>query len=359
MNKWKWTAAALMMILLLVMNLLIFDKKESSAIEAPRLKTVISKEHDFIKKWDVTGTAQSKNTFHIYYDPSRGTIREIAVSKGETVTSGQTLLTYENAEIEKELRELNREKEAADVRADHYSSQISEWEREISSFDEKKDNADAKVMLQQQLAEAELQKSLAENESSVLTDGITELTKQVEDLSVKSPADGVVSEVNETHGDEPILTIVGQGNFELKAIIDQNVARVVKTGKSVQIQSPNNKKKLKGTVQTVLPTDKDQTFSMTVLVEEEADWVEGQPATIIISETLAENAVSIPEKSVFTDNGSQYVWILVKEKVYKIKVKTGLRQGGVVEINKGLKKGQVVVLNPSPVFVSGQPALTK
>jgi HlyD family secretion protein len=357
MNKLKWIAAGIMIVLLLVMNLLIFDKKESSAVVAPRLETTFSKERDFSKKHEVTGIAYSKNTFDIYQNDSLGTIKEIMVNPGDTVSSGQTLVTYENNDIEKELRTLKREKEAADVRADHYSSQISEWESELSSFDEKKDSADSKVRIQEQLSNAELQEELAENESSVLSDEISDLEVHLDSLSVKSPADGVVLEVNGIQDQMPVMTIIGQGNFELKAEVQQEIAGFVKTGDSVQIESPALKEKLNGTVQTVLPSDEDQTFTMTVLVEDEAAWVEGQTAKIIVSEKLAEKAISVPKKAVLKDDGNKYVLIIVKDKLYKMKVETGVEQNGFVQINKGLKKEQTVVLNPSPVFVSGQPVI--
>jgi HlyD family secretion protein len=359
MNRLKWIAAGIIIVLLLVMNLFIFDKKESTAIEAPRLETTLSKERDFSKKHEVTGIAFSKNTFDIYRNDSLGSIKEIMVKPGDMVSSGQTLVTYENNEIEKELRTLKREKEAADVRADHYSSQISEWESELSSFDDEKDSAEAKVSLQEQLSNAELQEELAENESSVLSGEISDLEDRLDALSVKSPADGVVSEVNGIQDQTPVLTIIGQGNFELKAAVKQEIAGFVKTGDSVQIESPDQKKKLKGTVQTVLPSEEDQTFTLTVLVEDETAWVEGQTAKIIVSEKLAEKAISVPKKAVLKDDGNKYVLIIVKDKLYKMKVEKGIEQNGLVQIKKGLKKDQAVVLNPSPVFVSGQPVIKK
>ncbi|MGA4720558.1 efflux RND transporter periplasmic adaptor subunit [Fictibacillus nanhaiensis] len=354
MNKLKWVAAAIMVVLLLVMNIVIFDKQESAAVEAPRVKTGLSLQKDFIKKHETTGVAQSKNTFEIYENASLGSIKEVMVSKGDTVTSGQTLITYENAEIEKELRDLKRDKEAADVRSSHYSGQIDEWKSELSDFDEEKDSKDAKVLLQEKLAEAELQNDLAENESSVLSDEISDLEKQLDDLSVKSPADGIVSELNGVGDDESLLTIVGQGNFELLSNIDQKMASLVKTGDTVQI----GEKLLKGTVQTVLPADQNN-FKLTVLVEDEASWVEGQTAQIIVTEKLAEKATSVPKQAILKDDGKTYVLTIVKNKLYKYAVSTGLEQKGNVQITKGLKKGQVIVLDPSPVFVSGQPVLKK
>lgn len=358
MNRLKWIAAAIMVLLLIVMNVMIFDKQESAAVEVPRLKTGLSKQKDFTKEHEVTGVALSKNTFDIYENSSLGTIKEIVAVKGETVTSGQTLITYENANIESEIRSLKRDKEAADVRTDHYSTEVSRWKSELSNFDEEKDNADAKVVMQKELAEAKLQADLAENESSVLSDEIADLEKQLDELSVKSPADGVVSEINGRGSNKPLLTIVGQGNFELVAEIGQKVAAVVKTGDSVQIISKDNKK-LNGTIQTLLPTNQNKTFKMTVLVEAEAAWIEGQTAKVIITEKLAEKAVSVPKQAILTDDGKTYVLTIVKDKLYKLNVSTGLEQKGDVQIKKGLKKGQGIVLNPSPVYVSGQPVFKK
>jgi RND family efflux transporter MFP subunit len=357
MNKWKWASAAIISALLLTMSIMLFDREETTAVEAPRLKTDKSKEQDFVKKWDVTGFAQSKNTFDIDKDSSLGTIKEIQVNEGESVTSGQTLVTYENNELENELRRLKREKEAADVKAEHYSSEISDWQSELSAFDEEKDDANAKVLLQKQLAEAELQSDLAEKESTVLSEEISELEKQLDELSLKSPVDGVVTDVNRNDNEKPLVEIVGQGNYEIKAEVNGNIAGIVKTGDTVEFTTAASNKKQIGTIQTIKPSKKDQMFSISVLVEGDSSITEGQKATIVISETLSADAISVPKKAVIHYEGKTYVYTIDKSKIYKHVIKTGLKQNGLIEIKKGLKKGQFIVLNPSKVFVSGEPAI--
>jgi HlyD family secretion protein len=356
MNKWKWVSAGVIAALLLTMNIMLFDRDETTAVEAPRLKTTVSKERNFIKKWEVTGFAQSKNTFDVHHDPSLGTIKEIQVSKGETVTSGQTIATYENDDLEKEVRGLKRDKEAADVKANHYSSEITEWQSELSSFDEEKDGADTKVMIQKQLADAGLQADLAEKESSVLFDEILELEKKLEELSVKSPVDGVVTEVNVNDSKKPLVEIVGQGNYEIRAEVNGDIASVVKTGDEVQFTTPASKKKQKGTVQTIMPSKKEQIFVVSIRAQDESSLTEGQRATVVIPETLSANAVSVPQNAVIQNEGKRYVYTIDKDKLYKLNVATGLKQEGIIEIKKGLKKDEAVVIKPSKVFVSGEPA---
>jgi RND family efflux transporter MFP subunit len=356
MNKWKWASAGVIAALLLTMNIMLFGREETNAVEAPRLKTAGSLERNFIKEWNVTGFAQSKNTFDVHYNPRLGAIKEIQVSEGETVTSGQTIATYENNDLEKELRSLKRDKEAADVKSNHYSSEITNWQSELSSFDEDKDSADTKVMIQKQLADAELEADLAEKESSVLFDEILELEKKLDELSVKSPVDGVVTEVNGSDSDKPIVEIVGQGNYEILAEVNGTIAGIVKTGDEVQFTTPAAKKKLKGTVQSVMPSKKDQQFVISILAQDESALTEGQKANIVIPEMLSANAVSVSQKAVINNDGKQYVYTIDKNKLYKVEVSTGLKQKGDVEIKKGLKKGEAVVMNPSKVFVSGEPA---
>ncbi|WNB90672.1 efflux RND transporter periplasmic adaptor subunit [Bacillus sp. NEB1478] len=249
MNKWKWISAGVIAALLLTMNIMLFDREKTTAVEAPRLETELSKERDFIKKWEVTGLAKSKNTFDVHHNPSLGSIKEIQVTEGETVTSGQTIATYENNDLEKELRNLKREKEAADVKASHYSSEITDWQSELSSFDEEKDTADTKVMIQKQLADAELQADLAEKESAVLFDEILELEKKLDEQSVKSPVDGVVTVVNGSDSEKPLVEIVGQGNYEIQAEVNGDIASIVKTGDEVEFATSASKKKQKATVQ--------------------------------------------------------------------------------------------------------------
>jgi RND family efflux transporter MFP subunit len=357
MNKWKWASAVIICALFLAMNIMLFDRDETNAVEAPRLKTTMSIQKDFTKKWHVTGMAQSKNNIEIYDVPSRGVIKEISVREGDSVTSGQTLASYENHDLEAELNQLKRNKEAADVKVSHYSSEISDWENELSNVNDEKDESNAKVEIQKQLADAQLQYDLAESDSSVLTDEISDLENKMDELTIKSPVDGVISEINGGNDGQPFIRITGSGNYEIKAKVNASIAGIVKTGDAVRVSSSRSDKTLSGTVQSVIAAEKGESFVLSVFVEDEFTWMEGQKAELILTEMLAHNAVSVPKSSIVRDGEKKYVYTLEKGKLYKVKVDEGLEQDSWIEIQKGFKKGLHVIKNPSKVFVSGEPAI--
>jgi HlyD family secretion protein len=357
MQKMKWTAALLISILLLTINIFLLDRKESDAVEAPRLETALSKEKELVRTWEASGIARSKDTVHMYADPSLGVVKEIHVRPGDQVSPGQTVVTYQNHDLENTLRSLTKAKEAADVRSEIYTSQIVDWESELSVLDEDEDGVDAYILLKEQLANAELQAGLAERESAVLFDEIVEIEKKLDALSIKSPVEGVVTLASQYAKENPLITIVGKENFVIEASIDEKMAVGLKTGDRVKVKASGIEQDQEGTVQAVLPSSDPNRFILTVVTENDSLWTEGQRARIILSQTVSEGAVSVPSQAVFEVSGEEFVFVILKDKLQKKKVKSGIKQGGHIVIEQGLKKNEAVVLKPSPVFVSGRPAI--
>ncbi len=67
------------------------------------------------------------------------------------------------------------------------------------------------------------------------------------------------------------------------------------------------------------------------------------PAYVVLKNSQ-NNTLSIPADAVIRNEKGDYVWILVGHNTYKsIRVTTGLEDGQRVEINGGLKPGDIVV----------------
>jgi len=68
----------------------------------------------------------------------------------------------------------------------------------------------------------------------------------------------------------------------------------------------------------------------------------------------ADQVLSIPAEALLMDNQQAYVYTVEEEHLVKIPIETGLQGAEYIEIISGLKKDDLVVLNPRAQFVEGQ-----
>ena len=66
-----------------------------------------------------------------------------------------------------------------------------------------------------------------------------------------------------------------------------------------------------------------------------------------------ENAVTIPKKAVFEEDGQKYIYICTEDKAVKTPVETGLSDAYTVEITQGVKEGDRVVIGNISLIKDG------
>ena len=189
------------------------------------------------------GIIEPEQKYNINLDSER-TVESIEVKVGDTVTTGQTLFTYQSKDYSLQIQQGKLEIEGL-------NSTISNTNDQINELTKERDSASNEVRLQyesqiqdlnSQLKQAELDKQTKQAE-------IDSLTKKVSASKVVSPIDGTVSSINaNSDSGSPFITLLSSGSFRIKAEVDELNLSSLKEGMNVTIKTRVNDKKYTGKI---------------------------------------------------------------------------------------------------------------
>ncbi len=176
---------------------------------------------------------------------------------------------------------------------------------------------------------------------------------------IKAPISGVVSTVSTQEGETvaaslnaPVfVNIVNLKKLQVIAYIDEVDIGKIKVGEKVKFYVEGYPEKVfYGKIKKIYPKafvkDNVVTFKVEISIEK-GDYSILRPEMtayidIIISEKR--NVLAVPMKFVKIIKGKNFVFVKVKDKLKKIKVSTGIVYNSMIEILKGLKENQQIIL---------------
>ena len=185
------------------------------------------------------------------------------------------------------------------------------------------------------------------------------LQKAVADLvdyTIKSPLEGIVTKINYEIGEyissnEPVLTIIGESNFEIEVDVPESDIAKVKAGDAAEItlDAFGEEKIFVGHITLVDPAEtiiNDVVYyKVKVIFDEISDEVKsGMTANLSVTTAEREDAIYIPARAVIEAYGRRFVRTMENGQMIEKDVATGLRgDDGLIEIINGLNKGDEVV----------------
>jgi HlyD family secretion protein len=183
---------------------------------------------------------------------------------------------------------------------------------------------------------------------------IAQIDAQITDLSVIAPFDGVITNVDvrpgETAGATPVITILAQDAFELKARIPEIDITKVTTGQHASIVfDAQSNQTLSGTLKFISPlaTEIDGVayFETTITLDQSPEWIRsGLNADIDIIVSEKSDALRIPKRFLIQEEiGSFSVLLLDGKNVSQTNITTlSTGNDGYVAIT-GLNEGDTVI----------------
>jgi RND family efflux transporter MFP subunit len=189
-----------------------------------------------------------------------------------------------------------------------------------------------------------------------------ELARQaLADAVLTSPVDGAVRERRASVGQyveasTPIVTLVRVNPLRLRVAVPEREAAAVRIGQAVRVSVEGDPATYSGRVVRLSPTIEEQ--QRTLLVEAEIPNEQGRlrPGSFAKSEIVAgadDRALLVPASAIVTFAGIEKVMSVADGKAVERRVTTGRRVDGQVEITRGLKAGDPVVVQPGSL-VGGQ-----
>lgn len=188
--------------------------------------------------------------------------------------------------------------------------------------------------------------------------GLKMIAKQTEDAVMTSPIEGVITAVNYQVGEQvppgqPVLSVLTQNNYQVEVDVSEtDIAKLSLYDEAEIILDALPDKTFIGSVYFIEPAAtviQGVTYykvKITFDPGEDERVRTGMTADAVITALRLEDVLTIPARAVLERNGSRqkYVRVLENEELKEVEVETGLNgDGGLVEITKGLKEGDIVI----------------
>ncbi len=288
-----------------------------------------------------------------YAFPAR--ISQIHIRIGDWAKAGQKLVTLQSEEVGNAMSDFYK------AMADQELAKVN-FEREKSLFDRGVGAKKNYITAEAELKVAEASLNAAEKKLHVL--GFTE--RQVKTISethqinpiitLYAPISGKIIENNAILGamidqETEILTIMDPTLLVIDAQIYEKDIAKIKIGQEVEVSVPAYPREtFNGKISYISDVLKEETRTITVRTELENREYKLKPgmfADIKIYLNHQAEVLVVSEEAILDEKDEKLVFLKMDDKYLPVIVETGTKQGGYVEIIKGIQEGDEVVIKGS------------
>ncbi len=380
-KKKKWIIVGVIALIVIVAAVNIFimqgKKKGAATNEAVSFEKVTERKLNNTKL--ISGQVKPGNIESFYADPTKGKVKDIAVKEGQEVEKGAKLFSYDNEEINLQMKQADLDQKMADMRYDQGKKKIDSMKKEIKKAKDSGAGKEVTDPMEEQVSELEMgQKTIdLEKEKGKLQK--EELNKKQKELTVYSNFAGVVQKLDKDAAQSTSQALGGQGKaflqmaskdpFQVQGTLTELQKSQIQKDQTFTVTAKaNNKKKWTGKITEVseFPTSAEMaqaggmgeaTQNMSQYTYKASlDSQDGlSPGYHVSLQVNLENKtmIAVPTKSIVEKEDDAFVYIEDNGKLRKQNVKKGSTDGDWTEIVEGAKVGQKVVKNPSDDVYDG------
>jgi RND family efflux transporter MFP subunit len=290
------------------------------------------------------GNVSTKNLL-VLYPEYAGILTDIKVTEGQKVSKGQLLATIDDGGLNQQLAQLEIQR---DLSKTAFERQDRLWKDKIGS---------------------EMQYLQAKSTYEAQDKAVSQLQEQIKKTRVIAPFNGIVDEVITekgalvSPGQSPLIRVVNLNEMYIETAVPENYIASVKQGRPVEVEFPVIGISLETVVGAVANyiNPANRTFKIEVpLPNKEKLLKPNLTAKIKINDYTNEKALLVPQ-SIISENseGVQYIYIIEGKKgkkatAKKVEIETGLSQDGMIEVLKGLKSGDELIIEGARSVRDGQ-----
>lgn len=330
--------------------------------DAPPETAIVSRA-DLMITAPVRGNLEMANKAYLSFGVT-GTVKEVLVDRGDTVEKDQVLARLDAPSLEAgvEMAELQVEMARLQLRTaqEQYEKAIEGWEMPEGweSLEEPveflmgllgPDESAAKASVDM----ARLNLEIAEKHLDVARQNLN-MTEIV------APFDGVIADVTIAEGQAmsaatmaaPAISLLGDGNMEMRGFIDELDIAMVELGQNVTITlDALPEKELQGKVAFISPMGTILfgvvSYETVISIEGSQEGLrDGMSATADIIIERRHDVLLIPDRAIRGTMEAPLVHVYADGEVEERAVTVGLSDGINTEIPSGLEEGEQVVLPP-------------
>ncbi|MEC5238034.1 efflux RND transporter periplasmic adaptor subunit [Bacillus mycoides] len=378
-KKKKWIIIGVIALIVIVAAVNIFvmqgKKKGTANTDAVSFEKVTERKLNNTKL--ISGQVKPGNIESFYADPTKGKVKDIAVKEGQEVEKGTKLFSYDNEEINLQMKQADLDQKMADMRYDQGKKKIDSLKKEIKKVKDSGAGKEVTDPMEEQVSELEMAQKTTDLEKEKGKLQKEELSKKQKELTIYSNFTGVVQKLDKDAAQSASQALGGQGKaflqvaskdpFQVQGTLTELQKSQIQKDQTFTVTAKaNNKKKWTGKITEVseFPTSAEMaqaagegTQNMSQYTYKASlDSQDGlSPGYHVSLQVNLENKtmIAVPSKSIVEKGEDAFVYIEDKGKLRKQNVKKGANDGDWTEVVEGVTVGQKVVKNPSDNVYDG------
>ena len=193
---------------------------------------------------------------------------------------------------------------------------------------------------------------------------VAELQRQVDQTNIAAPFDGIVANVAVQDKDavlasQPILTVVNLEKYEIEISLPENYAADVAPGTAALIAYEG--KDYPGKVTTISPEIKDSQVKGTVVFDgaSPAALRQSQRVSVRMVFEKKPDVLKLPRGPFLESGGGRSAWVVENGVATRREIETGAVSVSEVEVLKGLKEGDKVIVSETSDFAGAKSVLVR
>ena len=311
-------------------------KIESKTIEGVKLQTV--NQGDLPNYLEATGTVKAK-IISVITSKVMGTITNVNVKDGDSVSEGQVLLTIYDQDASERVRQAEKSLDAARL---NMSLSDATYMRYKALYDEK-------ALSQQEMDQITTEKELAKANYERAMAAVGEAKVMRSFYTVTSPISGIVSSKKVDVGTTampgmPLLNIENTSSFELDANVDSKYSQDLKVGSNVGVKI-ESLPEIQGKISEIVPSVDPMSRSFVVKIDLGSGNLRSGMYGKAYFNIGTKKAISIPESALVRKGGLVGVYVVDDKGLVSYRmVKLGEKYGKNFEVLSGLSNGEKIIV---------------
>ncbi|PED69282.1 efflux RND transporter periplasmic adaptor subunit [Bacillus pseudomycoides] len=378
-KKWIIVGVIALIVVVAAISIFVMQSKKKGEMKTDPVSFEKVTERKLNNTKLISGQVKPGNIESFYADPTKGKVKDIAVKEGQEVEKGTKLFSYNNEEINLQIKQAELEQKMATMRYDQGKKKIDSLKKEIKKAKDSGAGKEVTDPLEEQVSELEMGQKTTELEKEKGQLQAEELKKKQSELTVYSNFAGVVQKLDKDAAQSSSQAMGGQGKsflqiaskdpFQIQGTLTELQKSQIQKDQTFTVTAKaNSKKKWTGKITEIseFPTSAEmaqaagageETQNMSQYTYKASlDGQEGlSPGYHVSLQVNLENKnmIAVPSKSIVEQDGDVFVYVEDKGKLRKQNVKKGSTDGDWTEVLEGVTVGQKVVKDPSDNVYDG------
>lgn len=169
----------------------------------------------------------------------------------------------------------------------------------------------------------------------------------IKDLNVRAPSTGYVSEIYVSSGEvttagQPLIRLVSPQDNYLSLNLPGDYLNRVKRGIPLTIRDKGHENR--STIGAIIPVIDSFNGTFRAIAQLKTPELYPGLACQVTLHLVEKKALAVPREAILTREGEQIVFVIVAGKAEQRVIKTGIRTDKLIEITKGVKLGETIVV---------------